>query len=89
MSEQPEFYYDLATGEIQEGKVAGWTSRMGPYPSAEAARHAMDKVRTRNEEWEEDDAAWKGEPSADPSVEGTTDGSEGGTTGAGGSPQLS
>lgn len=65
MSEQPEFYYDLATGEIQEGKVAGWTSRMGPYPSAEAARHAMDKVRARNEEWDEDDAAWSGRASDD------------------------
>lgn len=77
MSEQPEFYYDLATGEVQEGKVAGWTSRMGPYPSAEAARHAMDKVRSRNEEWEEDDAAWKGEPGAEADADAPPDGPTG------------
>src|SRR4051812_8957903 len=35
MAVQHEFYYNLATHEIEEGKVHGATNRMGPYPTAE------------------------------------------------------
>jgi hypothetical protein len=29
--------------------------RLGPYPTKEAAEHALDTVRRRNEEWERQD----------------------------------
>ena len=61
-----EFYYNLTTGQVEEGKVAGWSSRMGPYPTAEAARHAMEQAQARNEEWDAEDAAWRGESGGRP-----------------------
>ncbi|UNX53456.1 SPOR domain-containing protein [Georgenia sp. TF02-10] len=61
MSEQDEYYYDLATGQVERGKVSGWTRRMGPYPTAEAAREAMARARARNEQWDAEDAAWREE----------------------------
>ncbi|WP_448072300.1 SPOR domain-containing protein [Georgenia yuyongxinii] len=54
-----EFYYNLATGEVEEGKVHGATTRMGPYPTAEAARAALRAAEERNEKWDAADAAWE------------------------------
>lgn len=60
-SERPEFYYNLSTGEVEEGKVHGATNRMGPYASAEEAAHALARAEARNEEWAEEDEAWEDE----------------------------
>ncbi|MFD1505228.1 SPOR domain-containing protein [Georgenia yuyongxinii] len=54
-----EFYYNLATGEVEEGKVHGATNRMGPYPTPEAARAALRQAEERNEKWDAADAAWE------------------------------
>ena len=56
-----EFYYNLSTGQVEEGKVAGASDRMGPYPTAEAAAQAFAKAEARNEEWDADDEAWADE----------------------------
>lgn len=53
-----EFYYNLSTRQVEEGKVAGATDRMGPYPSAEEAAHALTEAKERNEAWDAADAAW-------------------------------
>lgn len=34
---------------------------LGPYPSADEARNALETVRDRNEAWEAEDARWSGE----------------------------
>jgi hypothetical protein len=54
-----EFFYNLTTGEVEEGKVHGATNRMGPYPTAEAARAALQQAEQRNERWDAADAAWE------------------------------
>jgi hypothetical protein len=61
MSEQREFYYNLATGQVDEGKVRGATNRMGPYASAEEATQAFARAKARNEKWAEEDEAWEDE----------------------------
>ena len=49
-----EYYYDLATRDIIQGKVRGAATRMGPYPTREA----------RNEQWEAEDRAWEDDEEA-------------------------
>lgn len=56
-----EFYYNLETGEVEEGIVSDWTRRMGPYPTREAAEHALDTAARRTEAWDESDRRWRGE----------------------------
>ncbi|WBB79895.1 hypothetical protein O7606_00315 [Micromonospora sp. WMMD882] len=34
---------------------------LGPYPSADDAANALQKVQERNEAWEAEDARWAGE----------------------------
>ncbi|WP_043498844.1 hypothetical protein [Georgenia sp. SUBG003] len=61
MRDKPEFYYNLATGQVEEGKVHGATNRMGPYGSAEEAAQAFARAQARNEKWAEEDEAWADE----------------------------
>ncbi|MFH5823353.1 SPOR domain-containing protein [Georgenia sp. AZ-5] len=61
----PEYYYNLATGQVEEGKVHGATNRMGPYPTAEAAAQALARAQDRNERWDAADAAWARDPEED------------------------
>jgi len=65
MSEQPNaeqaYYYNLVTGKVERGPVSPWTERIGPYPNYEAAAHALERAKERNEEWERQNAEWDGE----------------------------
>ncbi|GAA4432928.1 hypothetical protein GCM10023169_39270 [Georgenia halophila] len=53
-----QWYYDLGTKQVVQGKVRGATNRMGPYASAEEAAQAMKHADERNEEWTEEEKAW-------------------------------
>ena len=53
-----EFYFNVATGEVEEGKVSTWVDRMGPYPTREEAAHALEKADARTTVWDGDDEAW-------------------------------
>ncbi len=50
-----EFYFNIATGQVEQGKVSDWKDRMGPYPTREAAQHALDIAAARTKAWDEDD----------------------------------
>lgn len=55
MTSDVEFYYNIATGQVEEGKASAWQDRMGPYPTREAAQHALDIARARSKAWDEED----------------------------------
>lgn len=53
-----KWYYNLATGEVTQGKVSGFENRMGPYDSEEEARRAIEIAAARTEaadDWAEDE----------------------------------
>ncbi|WP_308281601.1 SPOR domain-containing protein [Cellulomonas sp. PS-H5] len=50
-----EFYYNTETGQVEQGKQSTWSHLMGPYPTREAAQHALEKARSRTEAWDEED----------------------------------
>ena len=54
-----EYWVDLSTGSIEAGGQSPAASRMGPYPTREAAQHAFDTARARNEAWDEEDRRWQ------------------------------
>ncbi len=53
-----EFYYNVSTGEIEEGRQGPWGDLMGPYPTREAAVAALETAAERNEEADELDRRW-------------------------------
>ena len=50
-----EFYYNTETGQVEQGKQSPWSHLMGPYPTREAAQHALETARARSEAWDEED----------------------------------
>jgi len=53
-----EFYFNVSTGEVEEGKVSTWVDRMGPYPTRSEAAHALENAGARTAVWDGDDEAW-------------------------------
>ncbi len=56
-----DFYYNLSTGQVEEGKQSSGMELMGPYPTREEAQKALETAAQRNENWDEADKAWEGE----------------------------
>ena len=54
----PEFWVNLRTGEVEQGRQSPAADRMGPYPTREAAQHASDTAEQRNVAWDEEDRCW-------------------------------
>lgn len=44
-----QWYYDTKTRTAVQGKQKGFQNRMGPYPTREAAEHALETAQARNE----------------------------------------
>ncbi|MCF2706387.1 hypothetical protein I6E29_03800 [Arcanobacterium haemolyticum] len=54
-----EFYFNTATGEVEEGKQSSWLHRMGPYSTREEAARAYEVAVERNRQIDESDESWK------------------------------
>lgn len=50
-----EFYFNTETGQVEQGKQTTWGNLMGPYPTREAATHALEQARARSAAWDEQD----------------------------------
>lgn len=46
-----------------EGQACAAQFTLGPYPSADDAAHALDRVKERNQALDAEDARWAGEES--------------------------
>ncbi len=53
-----KFYYNLKSGEVEEGRQSSWTDLMGPYPTRDAAEHALEIARARTQEWDDGEQTW-------------------------------
>ena len=53
-----DWWFDLSTKQVvQDDKAGKAADRLGPYPSREAAEHALETVQQRNEsadQWDDD-----------------------------------
>lgn len=56
-----EFWFNTVTGTVEEGRVSPWDQVMGPYPTREAAQHALDSAHQRSEAWDQADQDWREE----------------------------
>ncbi|EGD54720.1 hypothetical protein [Gordonia neofelifaecis] len=55
MSDDDQWYFDLASGDVTQGKVGNVFNRMGPYPDEATARRALDIAAARNAAADSDD----------------------------------
>ncbi|MGV8978805.1 MAG: SPOR domain-containing protein [Cellulomonas sp.] len=47
-----QFYYNVATHQVEEGRVSDWSQLMGPYPTREAAQQALETAAARSQRWQ-------------------------------------
>jgi hypothetical protein len=57
---EEEWYYCIRHRRVEPKFGCRMTNRLGPYPTREEAERALEKVETRNVEWDED-PDWKDE----------------------------
>lgn len=51
-----EFWFNLTTHEVEEGKQSPAVDRAGPYATRAEAEQALARIRARNEAWDAEDA---------------------------------
>jgi hypothetical protein len=51
-----QFWFNVVTKQVEEGHQSSWQDLMGPYPTREAAQHALEQAAMRTKAWDADDA---------------------------------
>ena len=58
-SADDEFWFNVRTQTVEQGRQSSWEQRLGPYPTKEAAEHALADAHRRTEAWDDADEEWK------------------------------
>lgn len=53
---KPEWWYNMRTGEVEEGPQSLATDRVGPFETRDDAERAPEILRERAQAWADDDA---------------------------------
>ncbi|MDO8108046.1 SPOR domain-containing protein [Isoptericola sp. b441] len=54
-----EYWYNTETKQVEVGRQSPWTKLIGPYPTYEAAQHALETAHERSEAWDEQEREWR------------------------------
>ncbi len=54
-----EFFWCTDHHTVEEGSGCRAEVRLGPYPTREAAEHALQSVQERNDKLDAEDRAWQ------------------------------
>lgn len=50
-----DYWFNINTGEVEQGAHSSWKHLLGPYKSYAEATQAMERVKENNEKWDEGD----------------------------------
>ena len=48
-----QWWYNLSTGDVEQGMVSQSYDRVGPFATKTEAEHALEKLADNNRRWEE------------------------------------
>ncbi|PPL14880.1 hypothetical protein [Microterricola pindariensis] len=51
-----QFWYNMRTGAVEFGYASPSLDRVGPFPTEQAAAHALEKLRENSAKWDAEDA---------------------------------
>ena len=57
--ESQKYWYNLTTGQVEQGFASPMADRAGPFDTPEEAANAPELMRARSRDWDEDDAREK------------------------------
>ncbi len=52
-----QFWYNLKTGQVEQGMVSPSVQRVGPFETREEAENALEILRANSAKWAEEEAA--------------------------------
>lgn len=55
MTEEKRYWYNVKTGEVEDGPQSFSKDRIGPFATREEAEHALETYAQRNRAWDEAD----------------------------------
>ena len=55
-NEEHAFWYNMRTGDVEQGVQSASLDRGGPFATRDEAAHALEKLRANSAKWSEDDA---------------------------------
>jgi len=61
MTEEKHYWYNVKTGEVEDGPQSMWKDRIGPFATREEAADALSTYEQRNRAWDkadEEDEDW-------------------------------
>lgn len=56
-----QYYYNISTRMVEKGRLSSWEHLLGPYATLEEAERAPQIAAARNEAWEDEERAWRGD----------------------------
>ncbi len=56
-----EYYFNTATGMVEQGKKSSWENLLGPFATFDGAARALETAAERSDAFDEEDKAWRGE----------------------------
>jgi len=55
MTQQKRYWYNVNTGEVEDGPQSPSIERIGPFATRDEAAHALTTYEQRNQAWDEED----------------------------------
>lgn len=55
--DEKRYWYNMETGEVEQGFKSPSVDRVGPFETYEEAEHALEKLRQNSATWAEEDEA--------------------------------
>jgi hypothetical protein len=55
-----KYWYNLSTGEVEFGMISTSKDRVGPFDTADEAKHAPELMKRRSLAWADEEAAENG-----------------------------
>ncbi len=59
IGQNTQFFYCLKHGTVEPEGVCKAKDRLGPFPTAEAAAHALQTIHDREKEKQDEDRNWR------------------------------
>jgi hypothetical protein len=52
-----KYWYNMATGVVEHGRLSPSVDRVGPFDTADVAARALDVLRANSAKWDDDERA--------------------------------
>lgn len=56
-----EYWYNLSSGQIEQGRQSDYSQLLGPYATEDEARRALEIAAAKSKAWDEKEREFRGD----------------------------